>query len=138
MNAEIFVDTNILYYANTMSADARHERARERLRELWQRPERAAISVQVAQELHVNLIRKAGLDFQASAQRIRPYLSWQVVDNDRRLLEAAFAVQQRWQLSFWDALILSAAQRSGASVLWTEDLATNAELAGVLVLNPLA
>mgnify|MGYP002735845958 CR=1 FL=1 len=137
MSAKVFVDTNILYYANTASADPRHGRARERLQALWQRPEHAAISVQVAQELHVNLTRKAGLDPKASAQRVRPYLSWQVIDNDRKLLEAAFDIQQRWQLSFWDALIVAAAQRSGASVLWTEDLATDAELAGVRLVNPL-
>lgn len=137
MSAEIFVDTNILYYANTDSPDPRHALARRRVEELWSAPGRAAVSVQVLQELHVNLIRKAGLTTSASAARVHQYLAWRVIDNDRALLLLAFDLQQRWQASFWDSLILAAAQRSGATVLWSEDLATNQRYGEVQVIDPL-
>ena len=137
MSADIFVDTNILYYAHTYSADPRHELARQLLRTLWQQPGRAAVSVQVLQELHVNLVRKAGLSPQQSASHVSDYLAWQVVDNDRALLRSAFDVQQRWQLSFWDSLIVAAAQRCGASQLWTEDLQATQQFEAVRVVNPL-
>jgi predicted nucleic acid-binding protein len=138
MNAEIFVDTNILYYANTDSADPRHGMARRRIESLWDVPGRAAVSVQVLQELHVNLVRKAGLSAQQSAQRVGHYLAWRVVDNDRTLLTVAFDVQTRWRLSFWDSLIVAAAQRSGATALWSEDLATGQRFGDLHVSNPLA
>lgn len=137
MNAEIFVDTNILYYANTDSADPRHAQARQKVEALWDEPGRAAVSVQVLQELHVNLVRKAGLSPPQSARRTSLYLAWMVIDNDRALLASAFDAQARWQLSFWDSLIVAAAQRSGAAVLWSEDLASGQRYGTVTVENPL-
>lgn len=101
MSVEVFVDTNLLYYANTESPDPRHARARDLVESLWSEPGKAAISVQVLQELHVNLIRKGGLDPSASWRRVSDYLAWKVVDNDRLLLSSAVEVQTRWKLSFF-------------------------------------
>lgn len=137
MSVEVFVDTNLLYYANTQADDPRHERARELIEPLWSEPGKAAVSVQVLQELHVNLIRKGGLSPARSAQRVGHYLAWKVIDNDRILLTAAFDVQARWQLSFWDSLIVAAAQRAGARQLWTEDLHDGQRYDEVQAINPL-
>lgn len=137
MSVEVFVDTNLLYYANTDSPDARHARARQLIEPLWSEPGRAAISVQVLQELHVNLMRKGGLDPAASWRRVSDYLAWKVIDNDRLLLAAAFDVQTRWKLSYWDSLIVAAAQRSGAPLLWSEDLAEGQRYDDVRAINPL-
>lgn len=137
MNAEVFVDTNILYYASTDSDDPRHAAARRCVAELWRVPGRAAVSVQVLQELHVNLMRKAHLAQQQSAQRVGDYLAWRLVDNDRALLLSAFEVQARWQLSYWDSLIVAAAQRSGAKVLWSEDLSIGQRFDSTVLINPL-
>ena len=137
MSVEVFVDTNLLYYANTDSPDPRHARARQLIEPLWSEPGRAAISVQVLQELHVNLIRKGGLDPAASWRRVSDYLAWKVIDNDRLLLAAAFDVQTRWKLSYWDSLIVAAAQRSGAPLLWSEDLAEGQRYDDLRALNPL-
>ncbi len=137
MSAEIFVDTNLLYYANTESPDARHTRARELVESLWSEAGKAAISVQVLQELHVNLIRKAGLTPALSWQRVSDYPAWKVIDNDRTLLASAFEIQSRWKLSHWDSLIVAAAQRSGAPVLWSGDLAEGQRYDKVQVVNPL-
>lgn len=137
MSVEVFVDTNLLYYANTDSPDARHARARQLIEPLWSEPGRAAISVQVLQELHVNLMRKGGLDPAASWRRVSDYLAWKVIDNDRLLLAAAFDVQTRWRLSYWDSLIVAAAQRSGAPLLWSEDLAEGQRYDDVRAVNPL-
>ena len=137
MSVEVFVDTNVLYYANTESPDPRHALARERIEPLWREPGKAAVSVQVLQELHVNLIRKANLTPAESAQRVSHYLAWKVIDNDRLLLAASFDVQTRWQLSYWDSLIVAAAQRAGAAQLWTEDLGEGQHYGEVRALNPL-
>lgn len=137
MSAEVFVDTNILYYANTDSPDPRHALARDLLLPLWSEPGRAAISVQVLQELHVNLIRKGRLDPSESWARVSIYLAWKVIDNDRLLLASAFDVQTRWKLSYWDSLIVAAAQRSGAPLLWSEDLAHGMHCDDVQIFNPL-
>jgi len=136
MSVEVFVDTNLLYYAFTQTPDPRHALARECVRGLWETG-RAAVSVQVLQELHVNLVRKAGFTVTDSAARVQTLLAWKVVDNDKTLLKAAFDAQQRWQLSFWDSLIVAAAQRSGARELWSEDLSHGQHYGDTQVLNPL-
>jgi predicted nucleic acid-binding protein len=137
MNVEVFVDTNILVYALTHSADPRHEVARQRIRSLWQRAGGAAISVQVLQELQVNLIRKAGLAPATAARLAEPYFAWTVIDNDRSLLRDAWDLQVGQQLSFWDSLIVAAAQRSGASILWSEDPGVARRYGDLIVSNPL-
>lgn len=108
-----------LYYANTQSADPRHAEARESVRDLWCELGRAAISAQVLQELHINLLRKAKLTVAESVQQVSNYPAWRVIDNDRALLAAGFDVQARWKLGLWDSLIVAAALRSGVSELWT-------------------
>ena len=65
-----------------------------------------------------------------------PPFAWTVIDNDRTLLRAAFDIQDRWQLSFRDSLIIAAAQRSGAPQLWTEDLTNGQRYDDVQAVNP--
>lgn len=137
MSVEVFVDTNILLYALTHSADPRHDVARRRIQSLWQRAGRAAISVQVLQELLVNLIHKADLTPAAAVRLTEPYFAWTVIDNDRSLLRDAWDLQIGQQLSFWDSLIVAAAQRSGAAVQWSEDLGTGRRYGNLIVTNPL-
>jgi predicted nucleic acid-binding protein len=137
MSVEAFVDTNVLYYANTDSPDPRHALARERIEPLWIEPGKAAVSVQILQELHLNLMRKAGLAPAESARRVSHYLAWKVIDNDRLLLTSAFDVQVRWQLSYRDSLIVAAAQRAGATQLWSEDMTGGQDYGDVRVINPL-
>jgi predicted nucleic acid-binding protein len=92
--------------------------------------------VQVLQELCVNLIRKTVSQSEAR-QTISDYCAWHVVDNDPTLLVEGIDLQIRWQSSFWDALILAAARRVGAGVIWSEDLAPTQDYGGIVAVNPL-
>jgi len=136
MSVDIFIDTNILVYAYDKDAGEKHARAATLIEGFWQRRERPSLSVQVLQELHVNLLRK-GIEVERSAQIVSRYLSWRVVDNTGHLLRQAFTEQQRWKISFWDSLILAAARRSGVSTLWSEDLNDDQDYGGLSVVNPL-
>jgi predicted nucleic acid-binding protein len=86
--------------------------------------------------LYVNLVRK-GVGHAEAAETVEDYSTWDVVENDLELLKAGIDSVQRWQTSFWDALILSAAIRSKASILWSEDFNVGQTYDGVLVQNPL-
>jgi predicted nucleic acid-binding protein len=55
-----------------------------------------------------------------------------VVDNDQALLLVGIDLQARWQSSFWDALILAAAQRSRVGVIWSEEFNTAQDYDGVV------
>ena len=101
----------------------------------WESVGSLAVSVQVLQEVYVNLERR-GAPRAEAGQIIRDLALWPVVDNSRNLLLAALDEQARWQLSLWDALILAAARASGATELVSEDFAHGQDYGGVRVVNP--
>jgi predicted nucleic acid-binding protein len=137
MNVDVFIDTNILVYAHDRDAGRKHARAVELIEGFWRRQDIPCLSVQVLQELHVNLVKK-GLAVSRSAEVARGYLSWRVIDNSRHLFQQALTVQEAWKISFWDAQIIAAAQRAGASTLLSEDFNSGQDYGGVRVENPLA
>ncbi len=137
MSAKVFVDTNLLVYAHTRGDDARHARAAALVTALWDRPGEIAVSIQVLQELYVNLLRKGAIAPDAAARIVENYFHWRVIENDRVLLTAAMRLQSRWQLSLWDALVVAAAQRSGAPELWSEDFSAGQDFDGCVVVHPL-
>jgi predicted nucleic acid-binding protein len=52
------------------------------------------------------------------------------------LVEHAWKLQDRYQLSFWDALIVAAAKFGGCNFLLSEDLQSGQDFDGLLVINP--
>ncbi len=138
MSARYFVDTNILMYAHDTSAGAKHERAKTVVEVLW-RNRTGVVSTQVLQELSVNLRRKAGrpLDVKATREIVSDYLTWQVVVNGGESILEALDIEARFQISFWDALVLQAAHAAGAEIVYSEDLADGQTYGYVRVINPL-
>ena len=138
MSDKYFVDTNILMYAHDTSAGEKHERAKALVEDLW-RDRSGVVSTQVLQELAVNLRRKAGrpLDVKATREIVSDYLTWQVVVNGGESTLDALDLEGRFQISFWDALVIHAAESSGATVLYSEDLSHGQVYGSVRVLNPL-
>jgi predicted nucleic acid-binding protein len=139
MSDRYFVDTNILMYAHDASAGEKHERARALVEELW-RDRTGVVSTQVLQELSVNLRKKTRRPLEATATReiVADYLAWHVVVNGGEAILDALEFETRYQLSFWDALIVQAAQSAGAEVLYSEDLSNGQRYGSVRVVNPLA
>jgi len=137
-NPKYFVDTNILIYAHDRAAGAKHERARQLIEHLWT-TEQGALSTQVLQELCVNLRRriKHPLPSETIKKLIADYLSWEIVVNTPQSILAALGIEGRYKVSYWDALILHAAESCGATVLYSEDLASGQRYGPVEVVNPL-
>lgn len=133
--SKVFVDTNILVYAHDSSAGARRDKAKEKVLSLWELSYAPTISVQVLHEFFVNLVRK-GVARKDAESTVSQYFAWDVVDNTLAVMKDAFLDMARWKISFWDALILAAAKRSGAEELWSEDLSHNQEYGGIRVVNP--
>jgi predicted nucleic acid-binding protein len=138
MSDKYFVDTNILMYAHDTSAGEKHGRARALVEELWE-TRSGVVSTQVLQELAVNLRRKAkkSLDAKATREVVADYLTWQVVVNDGNSILEALDLEARYQVSFWDALVIQAAQVAGAAVLYSEDLSDGQRYGLLRVRNPL-
>jgi predicted nucleic acid-binding protein len=139
MSDRCFVDTNVLMYAHDTSAGIKHDRARTLVEGLW-RDRTGVVSTQVLQELAVNLRCKAlrPLDAKATRDIVADYLAWHVVVNDGESILEALDVEARYQISFWDALVVQAAQASGAAILYSEDLSDGQAFGSVRVINPVS
>jgi len=135
MTALVFVDTNLLIYALD-DGDMKKQRAARAWRaELWRRG-LGRISFQVLQEFYAKVTRKWPNVREQVRAEVRDLLAWQPVVIDAALLERGWRIQDRYQLSFWDALIVAAAKSASCRYLLSEDLQPEQELDGVLVINP--
>ncbi|HEV2730609.1 MAG TPA: PIN domain-containing protein [Terriglobales bacterium] len=139
MSDKRFVDTNILVYAHDRSAGVKNKRAQNLIEQLWNSGQ-GVLSTQVLQELCVNLRRKVQPALVADEVRrlIQDYLSWEIVVNTTDSVIEALEIEQRHKISFWDALIVQSALTSGATVLYSEDLAAGQRYGPIRVINPLA
>jgi predicted nucleic acid-binding protein len=138
MSDKCFVDTNILVYAHDRSTGIKHQRAQELLEQLWASG-LGVLSTQVLQELCINLRRKVNrpLPVQELRLLIRDYSTWEIVINTSESVLQALEIETRYKTSFWDALIIHAAESSGASTLYSEDLAAGQRYGALQVVNPL-
>ena len=132
-----FLDTNILIYAHDRSAGDKQIRARELVRELWQSGE-GCLSIQVLQEFYVNVTQKVSkpLTSEAAAQIIADLSLWPIHRPGPQDILDAIRLQSRYQLAFWDAMIIASAIQMGCQTLWSEDLNPGQIYGHVRVLNP--
>jgi predicted nucleic acid-binding protein len=137
MSADAFLDTNILIYAYDSDAGPKHERARQIVSELWE-ADGAVLSTQVLHEFYVNVTQKIPrpLPLATARRLVEQYMAWQVEVNGPDSTLRASEIQERYQLSFWDALIVAAACRGRVRTLLSEDLSPGRIIEGILVENP--
>jgi predicted nucleic acid-binding protein len=135
MAVDRFLYTNILFYAHDLGAPKKRGIALGIVEESWRHPARTAVSVQVLQEFHVNFVRQGHSGAEADLLA-GDFSNLNVVDNTLELFRRGLEIQRRRGLSMWDAMILSAAQASGARELLSEDFNHGQDYGGVRVLNP--
>jgi predicted nucleic acid-binding protein len=132
-----FVDTNILVYAHDISAGQKQLRARQLLEELWESGQ-GCVSIQVLQEFYVTVTRKIAkpLPAEIAAQIVADLSSWEVHCPRANDILEAIHIQQRFQVSFWDASVIASAVALGCQVIWSEDLSPGQAYHQVQVQNP--
>lgn len=132
-----FVDTNVLIYAHDASEPAKQLVAREALARLWD-TRTGILSTQVLQEFYAVATGRSSLPMRPAHAReiVRLYSAWPVVTVDPVLILAATDLHEHRSISFWDALIVVAAQQAGADTILTEDLSDGDVIDGVRIVNP--
>jgi predicted nucleic acid-binding protein len=137
MNAKVFVDTNVLVYSRDSSEPQKQEQAMAWMAHLW-RTKTGHLSYQVLQEFYITVTAKLqpGLDPENARKDVRSLLVWQPSVVNDRVLENAWIIQDRFQISWWDAIVVSAAQLADCRYLLTEDLLENQEFGSLRVTNP--
>ena len=123
MKDRYFMDTNIIVYAHDNKYPHKQKKAQELIFN-GMRENSAVISAQVLSEFFVTVTKQAKQNYSAAAAKheimLLSYL--QVVDIDFDLVVRAVSIKDLYKLSYWDSLILSAAERSDCSKLYSEDL----------------
>jgi len=133
----LFADTNLLVYARDATDPLKQARAHEWMDLLW-RGGQGRVSTQVLHEYYVTVTRKLKPSLKRDDARadVRDLSAWNPVRLDTEILEAAWVIEGRSKISFWDCLIVAAAHASHCDVLLTEDLQHGSDFDGLTVVDP--
>ncbi len=132
-----FLDTNVLVYASDRDEPEKRRLARALLR-ATAADGNGVISTQVVQEFFVTATRKLAIDPLRAKAIVATLHRLELLEVTLEDINQAIDGVILWQVSFWDALILSAAGRARCSVVYSEDLNAGQRYGGVEVKNPFA
>jgi predicted nucleic acid-binding protein len=134
----VFFDTNILVYANDTGAPEKRSQARKLIREAVASGT-GSISTQVLAEFWVTVTRKLStpLALETAREQIVLFSAFRVHAVDQPTVLDAIRLQERYQLSYWDAQIIASARFAKATLIYSEDLQHGTEYEGVRIQNPL-
>ena len=135
--ARQFLDTNVAVYAYDAAEPAKQAVA-QRLLKHGILEENSVISVQVLGEFFNAVTRciRHPMTVAEASSAIDSIKALPVVDLDAQLVERAIETLRRYGISYWDALIIAAAERSGCKTLVSEDLNPDQRYNGIVVVNP--
>ncbi len=131
----VFFDTNVIVYSHDNGSPRKRDKARALIAEAYANG-CGVVSGQVLSETFVTLTKKVGISPDAAAEEISCYSRFRVVDISADLVLRAIQMQSEFQLSYWDSLIVAAAQFASCTVLWSEDLNDGQKYGDVVVRNP--
>jgi predicted nucleic acid-binding protein len=130
-----FVDTNVLLYSVDPADSWKQERAWVWLGALWESG-LGSLSSQVLNEFYVNASGKLRVSRPEAREIVKGYSQWVPVDMTFGLIERAWHWTEKAQVTHWDGLIVSAAERAGCRWLLSEDFQTGRRFGAVTVVNP--
>lgn len=133
----VFVDTNVLVYLRDSTEPEKQRAAAEWMARLWESGE-GRLSTQILHEYYVTVTAKLdpGLPTDEAREDVIALRSWNPLEPDAEILEDAWAVEDRYGFSFWDALVVAAARRLDCRILLTEDLQHGQDLDGLRIMSP--
>ena len=137
MTRLVFVDTNVILYTFDPRFPQKQSRARKWLQACWlQRCGR--VNSQVMNEFYANARGRFSKAVSAEDARteVRRYQQWKPWQVDHATVETAWAVESRYGVSFWDALMVASAQHMGCALLLTEDLQHGQQMEQLQIMNP--
>jgi predicted nucleic acid-binding protein len=135
MIAQFFIDTNILLYAGSKAPV--DQANRQIAQQLLSQPG-IAFSVQVIQEFYDVAVRKQRLAIthEEAIVILNALRAFPILPIDYQLVLQAIDLKLQFQISYWDAAIIAAAQRLGCHTLYSEDLNHGQTYGDVKVINP--
>jgi predicted nucleic acid-binding protein len=138
MSVRVFLDTNIFVYANDRNEPKKQSIALDLIRNAMI-DGIGVISYQVVQEFFNVVLVKAPrkMPYEEAALFLdRVFRRLSAVPSSLTLISEAMLTRERSQLSWYDSLIVSAAQQSGCNILYTEDLQDGQKFGALTIQNP--
>lgn len=135
MGERVFIDTNVLLYADDLDAGEKRETAQSLIYQAYV-DGNGVVSTQVLQEFFVASTRKLGVPADIARRKVELLARLDVVTIEPGLILDAIDLHRLHALSFWDALIVRAASASGCQRLFTEDMQSGQTIASVKIENP--
>jgi len=137
MSGKVFLDTNILIYAHDLDAGNKHHFALKVVKDLWEK-RIGVLSTQILQEFYINMTKKIPKPISPLEAReiIRSYMCWEVKENHPMSIIRASEIEEKYRISFWDALVVVAAYEAKVDKISTEDLNSGQIIEGILIENP--
>jgi len=134
--SKVFVDTNILVYCMDDSDKKRKTRCRT-LVEALVGDFYGVLSTQVLQEFYVAATKKLGADPLAVKDILHSFRRFETVVITPEIIRDAIDCSLINRISFWDSLIVVAAESARCEKIWSEDLNDGQIIRGVRIENPL-
>jgi predicted nucleic acid-binding protein len=133
--AKAFFDTNVVLYMYSTADRAKQTRAQDLFQD-HSRNGGIVLSTQVVQEFYAAGLRKLAMPRSPLREAVEKLLALPLVLVGPLHISKAIENEERYRISFWDGLILAAAESAGAEVLYTEDLNHGQQYGAVVVRNP--
>ena len=133
--SKIFIDTNILVYTLDQKNIVKRDMARKIVKKVVE-SHQPVISTQVIKEFYVVASNKLKADPIVVKNIIHNFHNMEIVNNDLDLIEQAIDISILSQLSFWDSLIIAAAEKANCEYVLSEDLNSGQNYRGIKLLNP--
>lgn len=133
--SKIFLDTNVLLYTLDENDKERQASARKIVRRVTEQ-DSPVISTQILQEFYVASTSKLGVEALLAKNIVHSFENMEVVQIDPHLIGEAIDVSILNQISFWDALVVAAAESAKCDTLFSEDLSSGQIIRGVRIENP--
>jgi predicted nucleic acid-binding protein len=133
--SKIFIDTNILVYTLDQKNIKKRDMARKIVKKVVE-SNQPVISTQVIKEFYVVASNKLKADPIVVKNIIHNFHNMEIVNNDLDLIEQAIDISILSQLSFWDSLIIAAAEKANCEYVLSEDLNSGQNYRGIKLLNP--
>jgi len=131
----ITLDTNILIYAVDRDAGLKHEIARSLIEKAMLMD--CVLTVQALAEFYTAATRKKYASHEEVVMFIEDWSKiFPVIGTGGNVLMRALSVVEQDNLSFWDAMIWSAAKEAGCTMWISEDFQDGRTLGGILIRNP--
>ena len=133
--SKIFIDTNLFVYTLDKKDKIKQQHARKILKKIVD-IHQPVISTQVVKEFYVVATNKLKADQIIIKNIIHNFHNMEIVNNDLDLIEQAIDISVISQISFWDSLIIAAAEKANCEFVFSEDLNPGQTYRGVMVVNP--